>query len=206
MYRRTVLRSMSSRRAMAETVRRRDETGQIRGPQLARIQRPLTNCSLIPVQRLRTRFLVGRDRWDGQAHHLRSRIRGRVSVDFVGRCEIAEVLAGLQQDREQHAARIAAGTRADEGKSVSLSLYRAPTPGLDIIQDYRDVGVRPQRRPPSAQCSNGSSKKPRNRLCSGLEIRSLRAQHLSHPLFFRHSSNSSRVKRQRLTASSRTTD
>ena len=102
-------------------------------PTIGENSTPAHNCSLIPVQRLRTRFLVGRDRWDGQAH-LRSQIRGRVSVDFVRRCEIAEVLAGLQQDREQHAAGSPRALVRMKAKSVSLSLYRAAVRSMAVMR------------------------------------------------------------------------
>src|SRR5208282_6765752 len=50
--------------------------------------------------------------------------------------------------------------------------------GLDIIQDYCDVGVSGRREGrPQLNALMAAAKKPRNRLCSGLEIRSLRAQH-----------------------------
>ena len=58
--------------------------------------------------------------------------------------------------------------------------------GLDVVQDYCDVGgVRPPRRPPSTQRLDGGGQKPRDRLRAGVEIRPLCAQHRSHPLFFR---------------------
>ena len=61
------------------------------------------NCSLIPVQRLRTTLLVGRDRWDGQAH-LRSQIRGRVSVDFEPRSwrVFSRIASSMRPDRRGH--------------------------------------------------------------------------------------------------------
>ena len=116
------------------------------------------DCSLIPVQRLRTRFLVGRDRWDGQAH-LRSQIRGRVSVDFVRRCEIAEVLAGLQQDREQHAAGIAAGTRADEGE-VRVA---------QLVSGAQLLSGQPRTRPRIGSAVNGRHEVSRKGLAEAAE-------------------------------------
>ena len=61
-------------------------------------------------------------------------IRGRVSVDFVRRCEIAEVLAGLQQDREQHAAGSPRALVRMKAKSVSLSLYRAAVRSMAVMR------------------------------------------------------------------------
>ena len=68
---------------------------------------------LVAVQRLRLARLVGWDRQNGHVH-LRSQIRRGVRVDFARRDEIAEVLAGLQQSCQQHAAGIASGGGADE--------------------------------------------------------------------------------------------